>query len=120
MTEFILQYWVQVSFGIIVTTLGAMAKHLKCEYDSRREEQEVQVQEQETMKTALKAILMGHIHSLYIHHEKLGYMDYNSRRALEALHKPYKDLDGNSVADDYVRLMKNMPTGEGEKNESTY
>ena len=73
-TEFIIKYWLEVLFGLIVAGLGAGYRNLAS-----------RLKEQEAIKLEIQALLRDRIIQAYNHYLEKGYCPIYARQNVEAL-----------------------------------
>lgn len=95
MWEFIVKYWIQELFALIIVVITAMWKrltHRKTEYD--------------LLKAGMLALLHDRLYELCSFYIARGYCDVGDRHNLECMYKPYKALGGNGTGENlYIRCM---------------
>lgn len=63
-----------------------------------------------TIKSILQVLLRERINSAYIYYKEKESIDLHSLYVLENIHKIYKELDGNSFADDQMDVIRRLST----------
>ena len=104
MTEFIIKYWLEVLFGLMVAGLGAGYRNLAS-----------RLKEQEAIKLGIQALLRDRIIQAYNHYLEKGYCPIYARQNIEALFVQYQALGGNGVIANLVEHLKDLPTEWEEK-----
>ena len=98
MVDFIIKYWIEFLFGILVVGMTTMYKILL-----------KNVKENKALKDGMKGIL----HNDIIYRCKkfliIGYVTLDDLEELEYLFKPYKELGGNGTAKKMMDRVYNLP-----------
>ena len=98
MAEFILKYWVQELFALIIAAITWIAKALrrkKTEYDVLRE--------------GILALLHDRLYQACSFFLARGYCTVEDRNNLEYLYNPYKALGGNGTGESLYRKCLELP-----------
>ena len=98
MADFILKYWVQEFFALIIAAITWMAKALhrkKTEYDVLRE--------------GILALLHDRLYQACSFFIARGYCTVEDRNNLEYLYRPYKALGGNGTGESLYRKCLELP-----------
>lgn len=103
MLDFIIRYWLQVVFGIIVSILSFIIKSIRTKVNSHSSQQDA-------LKLGVQAMLRDRIISAYNEYEKLGYCPIYARENLQELTTQYFNLGGNGVVHDLVDKISKLPT----------
>ena len=103
-TEFIIKYWLEVLFGLMVAGLGAGYRNLAS-----------RLKEQEAIKLGIQALLRDRIIQAYNHYLEKRYCPIYARQNIEALFVQYQALGGNGVIANLVEHLKDLPTEWEEK-----
>jgi hypothetical protein len=99
MTEWILQYWIQILFGFIVAALTGGYKKL-----ARK------IKEQDLIKLGIQALLRDRIVQCYNHYTEKGFCPIYAMDNVNALYSQYHALGGNGTVTELVDRLKDMPT----------
>ena len=103
MFEFVVKYWIEFLFGILVTGMGFIFKIL-LKYAKENE--------------ALKEGMKGMLHNEIIYRCKklliIGYVTLEDLEELEYLFKPYEGLGGNGTAKKMVERCYSLPVKKEE------
>lgn len=108
MLEFILRYWLQFLFGVIVSILSYTVKRIRTKVNSHSGQQEA-------LKLGVQAMLRDRIISAYNEYEKLGYCPIYARENIQELTTQYFNLGGNGVVHDLVDRINKLPTDPPQK-----
>ena len=106
MKEFILKYWLEAVFGIVITIFGAGYGKL-----NRK------IQEQEAIKLGIQALLRDRIIQQYNHYHDKGFCPIYALENVDAMYLQYHNLGGNGTVTKLVEKLREMPT-EKESEES--
>ena len=106
--DWILKYWVQELFALIIAVLTLCVKKLKgkkTEYDVLRE--------------GILALLHDRLYTACSFFIARGWASLDDRENLEYLYKPYKALGGNGTGENLYQAVKKLPyqSPDGEKKE---
>lgn len=108
MTEFILHYWIEVLFGIIVAGFGVGYRRLV-------EKMKAGDRKQEAIEKGIQALLRDRIIKAYNHYLEQGYCPIYGLENVEALYKQYHALGGNGTVTGLIEKLRELPTTkEGE------
>lgn len=103
MIEWILNYWIEIVFGLICTGFGIGFKSIF----KRIKDQKL---ESDAIKLGIQALLRGNIITLYNKYMEKGYMPIYERENLEHLTTEYYALNGNGVVHSLVEKLDKLPT----------
>jgi hypothetical protein len=101
--DWILKYWVQELFALIIAVLGWCVKKLKgkkSEYDVLRE--------------GILALLHDRLYATCSIFIARGWASLDDRENLECLYKPYKALGGNGTGEHLYHEVLKLPFSEKE------
>lgn len=105
MMEFIVKYWVEWLFGLIIAGMGVIYKQLKSNINQNK---------------AVKDGIKGILHNEIIYRCKkiliIGYVTPDDLEELEYLFKPYKELQGNGTAEKLINRVYQLPMKEMEES----
>ena len=96
--DFILKYWVQELFALVIGAITWMAKKFvlkKSEY--------------EVLKKGILALLHDRLYQACSFFIEKGYCSLEDRANLEYLYRPYKALGGNGTGEDLYRKCLELP-----------
>ena len=107
MMEFIVKYWVEWLFGLIIAGMGVVYKQLKSNINQNK---------------AVKDGIKGILHNEIIYRCKkiliIGYVTPDDLEELEYLFKPYKELQGNGTAEKLINRVYQLPMKEMEESKN--
>lgn len=98
MKEFIITYWLECLFGLVVTCLGYLFKKIK----------KVQKKEQ-SIERGVQALLRNELIRRYREHETKGEITIIDKENMEHLFNEYKNLGGNGTIAKMYEEMLNLP-----------
>lgn len=99
MKEFILQYWLEIAFGLAISGIGiGYSKIIK------------KIHEQDSIKFGVQALLRDRIIGIFNHYKDKGYCPIYALENAEALYKEYHNLGGNGTATALIDKLREMPT----------
>lgn len=99
MAEWILNYWIEVLFGIIIACWTVAYKRL-CK----------KIKEQECVKLGVQALLRDRIVQSYNHYLEKDYCPIYARENVDELYEQYHALGGNGTVTGLVEKLKELPT----------
>lgn len=113
MPEWIVKYWVEWVFGLIITGLGVVVKHLSSKVKREREEREALAKksaaETEALKSGMRSLLRRQILADCKQAMIDGYCDETVRDTIAAMYEAYHELDGNGAVTDAYKSMRQLP-----------
>lgn len=96
MTEFIVRYWLEVIFGLIIAGLAYAYRRLSC-----------RVKQNEAIKEGIKALLWDRLYCIYHESVKDEFISIDGMRNAENIYKQYHVLGGNGTGTEmYERICK--------------
>lgn len=110
MTDFVLQYWMQVGFGVLFTSLAGVANHTKIKIKQVSKEQD-------SIKLGIQALLRDRIIQSYNKHMDLGYIPIYALENLNAMYNEYHNLGGNGTITGLVEELRNLPKEDKRKDD---
>lgn len=99
MKDWIIQYWLAVAFGLATTFFGFVVKKMA-----------KKINEQESIKLGVQALLRDRIIQTYTHYADKGYCPIYGRENVHALAKEYYNLGGNGVVHSLMEKLEELPT----------
>lgn len=112
MLEFVIKYWIEALFALIIGALSAGFRYLW----KKRKEDEI---EQKAIKTGMIAILHDRLFQACNYHLSLGYIPLNRAEEtldnLKIMYSAYHDLGGNGTGTKIYNRVVELPIkNEGE------
>lgn len=101
MTEFILKYWLECIFGIVVTGLTFGYKKLY-----------KRIKEQESLKDGVLAILHDRIFQAARNYISRGHISIEEMRNVQYLYDSYHELGGNGTGTELYERIKHLEIEE--------
>ncbi len=105
MLEFLMEYWLEVGFGCLVTAVGAgfrwMGKRLK----ERKKEDEA-------IKEGVLALLHDRLYQGCNYHIRNREISSTEMKNMEYLYKGYHALGGNGTGTELYERVQNLPLKE--------
>ncbi len=98
MMEFIVKYWIEWLFGLIIAGMGIIHRQLKSN-----------INENKAVKDGIKGILHNEIINRCKKLLIIGYVTPDDLEELEYLFKPYKELQGNGTAEKLINKVYELP-----------
>ena len=108
MDEFILKYWLQVVFGIVLTILSFGVRKIAASLKN-------EIADQKSIKLGIQAILRDRLIQSYNVHTALGYCEIHDRDNISNMYKQYHTLGANGVIDRLINEVTNLPVKQREK-----
>lgn len=105
--DFIIEWWIQAVFGIILTGLTVAVKNIVKENKKRDLENK---KEQEAIKMGIKTMLYYNICKEATEIKNRGFIKKEEIRDLEYLFKSYTSLGGNGVAQKLYLECMDLPS----------
>lgn len=99
MPEWIIQYWIEALFGLILFGFGIGFKKLT-----------KKVKEQDAIKLGIQALLRDRIIQSYNHYQEKGHVPIYAMDNIEALYTQYHALGGNGTVTGLLEKLRDMPT----------
>ena len=98
--EFIVKYWIEVFFGLIIGLFGWMYRKLSLKLKKKTEKDAA-------MESAQRALLDDAMSKLYEKCKDKTYKTHEESRRFERMYKAYRALDGNgAVTDEYEQFRE--------------
>lgn len=114
MPEWIVKYWVEWIFGILIALLGVLWKHLSSKVKAEQKKNEA-------VELGVQALLRAQMVNDYNHYSEKGFAPIYARENFENCYKQYKGLGGNGVMTDihnkFFALPTDRPRTEGLRND---
>lgn len=107
MPEWIVKYWVEWLFGIVVTVLGILIRKINTRVKQT-------ASKNDAIETGVQALLRAQMISDYNHYSDKGYAPIYARENFENEYQQYKNLGGNGVMSDIRDKFRALPTGPHE------
>lgn len=104
MVEWILKYWLEVGFGLILAMVALIWRTVR-----RR------MKEQDSIRHGLQALLRNEIIDKYNHYMEKEHCPIYALENVEAMYRQYKALDGNGTVSHLVEELRGLPTQRSEK-----
>lgn len=106
MTEFVVKYWLETLFGVIVSVMGWMLKKMN-----------KKMNEQEAIRAGVQALLKNAIVEKYEKSMDDGYCPIHVRDSIMAMAKEYYNLGGNGTIPSLMDKIQCLPTTPPEDDE---
>ena len=105
MADFILRYWIEELFAVIIAIIGWLVKQVKAKKS-----------EYEVLREGIVALLHDRLYATCSFFIARGYCTLEDRNNLEYLYRPYKELGGNGTGTALYQKCLDLPY-EPEKKE---
>lgn len=113
MPEWVVKYWVEWLFGLLITGLGFLVKSLfgkmKKEKQAREELEAKAAAETLALKEGMKSLLRRQIIADCKEACREGYCDETIRDTITAMYEAYHGLGGNGTVTDAYNSMRQLP-----------
>lgn len=114
MPEWIVKYWVEWLFGLVLAILGACYKRLSGRFKREREERLAKAQKDEeelkALKDGMRSILKRQLIADCETAERQGYCEQHIKEAIVDMFDCYAALGGNGTIPPMVERVKALPT----------
>ena len=107
MKEFLIRYWLEVGFGVIIAALGAGYKCLAARVQQ-------QIKNQRSLCEGTKALLRNEIIRSYDKYVAKGWMPVYGRENVQAMYDSYHALAGNGSIDQLMKELRELPSKDVE------
>jgi len=104
--EFIIKYWIEVAFGLILAGFGYFSKIIK-KYKI----------DTDATKAGVRALLQDRIIQAYKYHKEQGCVDLYDRKIIDDMYQQYKALGGNGLIEDIMDKLIDLPINCSDKHE---
>lgn len=113
MPEWVVKYWVEWVFGLLIGGLGILVKALfgkmKREKKAREDLEAKAAAETLALKDGMKSLLRRQIIADCKEAGRLGYCDETQRDTITAMYEAYHGLGGNGTVSDAYNSMRQLP-----------
>lgn len=103
MKEWILKYWIEVLFGLVISGAAAGYKRLSCKVSDK-------FKEQDAIKLGIQALLRDRIIQSYNHYQEKEHCPIYALENVEALYVQYHALGGNGTVTKLMDKLRDLPT----------
>lgn len=103
MPDWIVKYWIEWIFGLLIAALGVLWKHLSNKV--KREQAK-----NEAVEKGVQALLRAQMVTDYNHYSEKGFAPIYARENFENCYNQYKNLGGNGVMHDLREKFFALPT----------
>ena len=103
MPDWIVKYWVEWLFGIVVTVLGYLIKKINTRVKQTSSKNDA-------IELGVQALLRSQMIDDYNHYVEKGYAPIYARENFENVYLQYKNLGGNGVMTDIHEKFRALPT----------
>jgi hypothetical protein len=115
MTEFIIKYWLEFAFGVVVAILTTGYNKIKTELNKTEDEYNA-------LKQAMIAMLHDRLYQSCTYYITLGYIPIEKAEEimgnLKLIYEAYHALGGNGTGTEIYLRFKDLPMRSVEKEES--
>lgn len=103
MADWVVQYWVELLFGGVITCLGFAYKALAKKFKEK-------AAEDEALKDGVQALLRDRIIQACDHYNERESVSIHGLENIENMYKAYHALGGNGAVTKMVGEIRNLPT----------
>ncbi len=103
MINFIINYWIEFAFGVLVAIMTTV-------YRSLKKDIKIRVMEQKAMKEAILSLLRQTIYDTYNKWSERGYCPIYAMEVATKVYEQYHALGGNDVGTELYERLKELPT----------
>lgn len=103
MPDWIVKYWVEWLFGIVVAVLGYLIKKINARVKQASSKNDA-------IELGVQALLRSQMIDDYNHYVEKGYAPIYARENFENCYLQYKNLGGNGVMTDIHQKFQQLPT----------
>lgn len=103
MPEWIVKYWVEWLFGIVVAVLGFLIRKINARVKETQGKNDA-------IELGVQALLRSQMIDDYNHYLEKGYAPIYARESFENVYRQYKSLGGNGVMTDIHEMFRALPT----------
>ena len=111
MLDWIIKYWVQWLFGLLIAGLGLLYRHLAGQVKRERAEHEA-------IRDGMRSLLRRQITMDCENAFRDGWCSVNTRTSIEDMYNAYHALGGNGVVTGLRNQMLQLPTERHERPET--
>jgi len=106
MQDWILRYWLEALFGVIIGILTISYRKLSC-----------RVKQQEAIKLGVQALLWDRLYCIYHDSEQTGWISIDGMKNVENIYRQYHALGGNGTGTEVYERICKLPTSKAERKE---
>ena len=110
MADFIIEYWLEIGFGLVVAFMGFLYRSFTKVIHNRE-------RKQEAIEQGIIALLKERLLDLYNQYSDKGYFPIHARDRTDILFEAYSQLGGNGTVKGLVKKLKELPV---EKEEASH
>lgn len=111
MPEWIIKYWVEWIFGLLIAALGVAWKYLSGKVAAEQKKNEA-------IEKGVQALLRAQMIDDYNHYSEKGFVPIYARENFENCYTQYKGLGGNGVMTDIRNKFFALPTDDPKKEDN--
>ena len=103
MKEFIIKYWIEVLFSMIIGLLGYCTRNISRLLKS-------EMADQKSIRLGVQAMLRDRLIQSYNFHMKIGFCEIHDRDNVINMYEQYHNLGANGVVDKLKDEILDLPT----------
>ena len=102
MLEFVIKYWIEFGFGLIISFITFLYKKVSHYYTIMT-----------STKNGVKVLLKGEIIRRYNEYKKLDCISLFEKEIIMDLYREYRNLGGNGIIEDVIDDISEIPLMKG-------
>lgn len=103
MQEWIIRYWLEVVFGLIIAGLTIAYRKLSC-----------RVKQQDAIREGIKALLWDRLYCIYHDSVQAGFISIDGMKNVENIYCQYHALGGNGTGTELYERICRLPTSKAD------
>lgn len=107
MPEWIVKYWVEWVFGLVIAGIASYSRHISRQVKKEREEQKAL---RDGMRSLLRRQIIADCEQAF----RDGFCETKTKDTIEDMYESYHALGGNGVVSHLKAQALNLPTFKGE------
>ena len=109
MEEWIIKYWLEVIFGIVISLIGVGYKKLKKKQEEQSEKQKEQERKNQAIERGVQALLRNELIRRYREYEIKGEITIIDKENMEHMLEEYFNLGGNGLMEEVHEEFLKIP-----------
>lgn len=114
--DFVVKYWLQVLFGVIIAVMGWVVKKINAKLND-------EITERKAIKTAMVAMLHDRLFQTCRYHIENGYIPIDKAEEVldnvGMIYRAYSDLGGNGTGTNIYNRFTQLPLKDGKNERET-
>ena len=109
MEEFIVKYWLEFLFSLIIGIIGYFVKKIKKKQEEQAKKQEEQEKKNKAIENGVQALLRNELIKNFRIHKANGEITLLDKENMEHLFEQYFALGGNGMMHDVYKEFQEIP-----------